>query len=109
MFQANPGLTVLQIEKELRSKIEYLKKEKQERLKILKTLKEEEQGLCDALCMTPYYIQSNTTPSGEQLEILRQHITKLTAEKVRLTFTHKVILPCCLRGKQRAKPYQIQN
>ena len=82
VFQANPGLTVLQVEKELRSRIDHLKKEKHERLKILKTLKEEEQTLCDALCMTPYYIQSNTTPSGEQLETLRQHITKLTGEKV---------------------------
>ena len=74
---------MLQVEKELRSKIEHFKKEKQERLKILKSLKEEEQMLCDCLCMTPYYIPSNTTPSGEQLEALRQHITQFSMEKVK--------------------------
>ena len=85
---------MLQVEKELRSKLEHFKKEKQERLKILKTLKDEEQTLCDALCMTPYYIQSNTTPSGEQLETLRQHITKLTAEKVILSNTQACTIAC---------------
>ena len=75
-------MTVLQIEKELRHKIENFKKEKQERLKILKDLKDEEQVLCDALFMTPSFIPSGTVPSGETLETLRKRIAKLSADKV---------------------------
>ncbi|XP_053406995.1 protein regulator of cytokinesis 1-like isoform X2 [Mercenaria mercenaria] len=80
-FKKTPGLAVLQVEKELRTKVETLRKEKKERMKILAKLKQEDQLLCDAMCMTPYYIPSGTTPSGEQLEQLKQHVEKLAVEK----------------------------
>ena len=51
-------------------------------MKILIKLKQDDQALCDAMCMTPYYIPSGTIPSGEQLEQLKLHVEKLGLEKV---------------------------
>jgi protein regulator of cytokinesis 1 len=62
--------------------VDTLRKEKKERMKILAKLKQDDQVLCDAMCMTPYYIPSGSIPSGEQLEQLKQHVEKLALEKV---------------------------
>ncbi|XP_038046048.1 protein regulator of cytokinesis 1-like isoform X2 [Patiria miniata] len=80
-FQAEEGLTILQLEKVLRQKVDSLNKEKSERMAILKQLKDREQHLCDLLCTTPYYIPSGTVPTAEQLETLKDHIQTLSTEK----------------------------
>ncbi|XP_022080595.1 protein regulator of cytokinesis 1-like isoform X2 [Acanthaster planci] len=80
-FQPEEGLTILQLEKSLRQKVESLNKEKSERMAKLKQLKDREQHLCDLLCTTPYYIPSGTVPTTEQLETLKDHIQTLTTEK----------------------------
>ncbi|XP_052225919.1 protein regulator of cytokinesis 1-like isoform X3 [Dreissena polymorpha] len=80
-FKTPPGMPVLHKEKELQTKATCLRAEKKERLQILSRLRAEDQSLCDALCLTPYYIPSGSTPSGEQLEELKAHVQKLTLEK----------------------------
>ncbi|XP_071793231.1 protein regulator of cytokinesis 1-like isoform X3 [Asterias amurensis] len=80
-FEAEEGLTILQLEKVLRLKVDTLSKERQERMVKLKSLKDKEQNLCDLLCTTPNYIPTGTVPTAEQLEALEQHIQSLTKEK----------------------------
>lgn len=80
--QISEHLSMVQREKELRTKLESLNREKQDRLKKLKVLKEQDQRLCDVLCCTPYYVPTNTVPSREQLHELEAHIKTLETEKV---------------------------
>lgn len=81
VHEPKEGMSILQLEKELRTKVDSLAQEKHERLKLLRKLKESDQKLCDILCSTPYYIPSGSVPSQEQLEELKKHITKLNEEK----------------------------
>lgn len=73
---------MLQTEKELKSRLEVLSKEKAERIRKFKLFKEQDQNLCDIMCLTPYYIPSGTTPSLEQLQSLENHVASLKIEKV---------------------------
>lgn len=80
-FEPCGKLSMLQCEKDLRAKVESLSQEKQDRLNTLKTLKDQDQHLCDAMCLTPYYIPTGSTPSNDQLKALEQHVNSLKAEK----------------------------
>ena len=82
LIQAEEGLTILQLEKVLRQKVDVLSKEKSERMAKLKQLKDRDQHLCDLLCTTPYYIPTGTVPTAEQLDNLSEHVETLTTEKV---------------------------
>lgn len=73
---------MLQIEKNLRCRLETLQKEKSDRLRELSDLRRQDEELCVTLCDTPYYIPSSTMPSRTQLQELRAHIKKLSEEKV---------------------------
>ena len=73
---------MLQLEKDLRASVDALSKEKQERLKSLKHLKDQDQLLCDAMCLTPYYIPSGSVPTSDQLHALEKHVKSLISEKV---------------------------
>ncbi|MBN3310032.1 PRC1 regulator, partial [Amia calva] len=80
-YQIDDGLTVLQLEKDLRTKMEALAKERNDRLKELESLREDDNALCIELCTTPYYIPTGSLPSRSQLQDLREHIKTLTEEK----------------------------
>nr|XP_022335550.1 protein regulator of cytokinesis 1-like isoform X2 [Crassostrea virginica] len=80
-FEPCGKLSMLQCEKDLRAKVDSLSGEKQERLKTLKMLKDQDQLLCDAMCLTPYYIPTGSTPSNDQLKALEQHVNSLKTEK----------------------------
>ncbi|KAL3864027.1 hypothetical protein ACJMK2_005739 [Sinanodonta woodiana] len=80
-FELKKSSAILQQEKDLRAKLDSLKKEKQERLRTLKKLKDQDQVLCDVMSMTPYYIPTGCTPTSEQLQALEKHVNSLTAEK----------------------------
>lgn len=80
-FEPPEGLTLLQLEKDLRTRLNTLEVEKHERLKKMKDLHKEDQRLCDVLCATPYYIPSGVVPSLAQLKELQEHISSLEAEK----------------------------
>ncbi|KFV08552.1 Protein regulator of cytokinesis 1, partial [Pterocles gutturalis] len=73
--------TILQREKNLRTRVEVMLKQKRERKQELKTLQEQDRDLCDILCTTPFGIDSNTVPSLEDLDRYRCHVASLTAKK----------------------------
>lgn len=73
---------MLQQEKDIRTCLEVMLKQKSQRMQTLKTLIEQDQDLCDILCLEPFSISASTVPSLEQLESFRQHIAQLIAEKV---------------------------
>lgn len=79
---------MLQQEKNIRTQVEALMKEKTRRMQQLKLLLEQDQDLCDVLCSMPYGIGPDSVPSLEQLENFQQHITNQSAEKVGHTHTH---------------------
>lgn len=74
---------MLQQEKNIRTQVEALKKEKTHRMQQLKLLLEQDQDLCDILCSMPYGISPDSVPSLEQLENFRLHISNQNVEKVR--------------------------
>uniref|UniRef100_A0A8C7QPG6 Protein regulator of cytokinesis 1b n=1 Tax=Oncorhynchus mykiss TaxID=8022 RepID=A0A8C7QPG6_ONCMY len=82
-FEEERGVTMLQQEKEIRTQVEMLVKERTQRMQQLKALTERDQGLSDTLCSDPYALDPNAVPSLEQLDGFRQHIASQTTEKER--------------------------
>ncbi|XP_074773866.1 protein regulator of cytokinesis 1 isoform X3 [Athene noctua] len=80
-FEVEEEGTILQMEKNLRTRVEVLLKQKRDRKHELKALQEQDQDLCDILCTTPFCIDSNAVPSLEDLDRYRRHLASLTAEK----------------------------
>ncbi|XP_071971469.1 protein regulator of cytokinesis 1-like isoform X2 [Engystomops pustulosus] len=80
-YKIDENMTILQIERDLRVRLELLAKQKNERLEELKILQQKDQELCSDLCVTPYYIPSGSIPSLVQLEELKEHIKVQTEEK----------------------------
>ncbi|KAI5096475.1 hypothetical protein C0J45_13369 [Silurus meridionalis] len=80
-YKLEEDLTVLQIEKNLRCRLETLQKEKSDRLRELSDLLKQDEELCVTLCSTPYYIPTGSMPSRTQLQELREHIKQLSDEK----------------------------
>ncbi|KAG2470943.1 PRC1 regulator, partial [Polypterus senegalus] len=84
-FEEEEGSTILQTEKDIRTRLEVMKKQKRDRMQELKNLKEQELDLCDILSVEPYSIQDNCVPSLDELGCYRQYIASLNEEKVRRT------------------------
>ncbi|XP_062845980.1 protein regulator of cytokinesis 1b isoform X1 [Trichomycterus rosablanca] len=80
-YQEERAKTMLQQEKDIRTCLEAMLKEKGQRMQTLKSLIEQDQDLCDVLCSEPFSISASSVPSLEQLENVRQHITKQIMEK----------------------------
>ncbi|KAM4049782.1 protein regulator of cytokinesis 1-like isoform 2-T2 [Anomaloglossus baeobatrachus] len=80
-YKIEENMTILQIEKDLRVRVDVLTKQKSDRLEELQILQQEDQQLCSDLCVTPYYIPSGSIPSLEQLEQLKEHIMVQREEK----------------------------
>ena len=76
---------MLQLEKEIRTRVEALVLEKSQRVQQLKALMEQDHDLCDILCSMPYRVNEDSVPSLEQLEGFREHVTNQMAEKVGIT------------------------
>lgn len=70
------------MEKNLRTRVEVLLKQKRDRKQELKNLQEQDRDLCDILCTTPFCIDANAVPSLEDLDRYRRHLATLTTEKV---------------------------
>uniref|UniRef100_A0A8D0L3V6 Protein regulator of cytokinesis 1 n=1 Tax=Sphenodon punctatus TaxID=8508 RepID=A0A8D0L3V6_SPHPU len=75
--------TILQLEKDLRTWVEVMLKQKRERKQELKALQERDQDLCDLLCAARYGIDSEAVPSLEELDRFRHHLAALATEKER--------------------------
>lgn len=73
---------MLQQEKNIRTQVDALVKEKTRRMLQLKELLEQDQDLCDILCSVAYGIALDSVPTVEELENFSQHIANQSAEKV---------------------------
>ncbi|XP_028828432.1 protein regulator of cytokinesis 1 isoform X1 [Denticeps clupeoides] len=80
-YKLEENLTVLQMEKNLRWRLETLQQEKNDRLKELSNMRQQDEELCTELCATPFYIPTGSLPSCEQLQALKEHIQTLAEEK----------------------------
>uniref|UniRef100_A0A4W4DMR1 Protein regulator of cytokinesis 1a n=1 Tax=Electrophorus electricus TaxID=8005 RepID=A0A4W4DMR1_ELEEL len=80
-FEDEEGLTMLQLEKEIRTRLKVMLKQKSQRMSELKTLMQQDRELCDVLCDNPYTIDPDRVPSAQQLEDYRQHIATRNKEK----------------------------
>ncbi|CAJ1049887.1 protein regulator of cytokinesis 1 isoform X2 [Xyrichtys novacula] len=83
LFEEESGISMLQREKNIRTQVEALMKEKNQRMQQLKALLDQDQDLCDILCSMSYGIAPDSVPSVEQLENFRQHIANQNEEKAR--------------------------
>ncbi|XP_063304994.1 protein regulator of cytokinesis 1 isoform X2 [Pelobates fuscus] len=83
-FEEEEDCTILQLEKDLRTRVEVMLKQKKERLQELKLLKEREHDLCDLLCMPILLnVDDHGVPSLEELDQFRRRLAELSAEKER--------------------------
>ncbi|KAM9739830.1 LOW QUALITY PROTEIN: protein regulator of cytokinesis 1-like [Dama dama] len=80
-FHEEGETTILQLEKDLRTQVELRRKQKKERKQELKILQEQDQELCEILCMPYYEIDSTSVPSLEELNQFRQHVATLRETK----------------------------
>uniref|UniRef100_A0A8C5M643 Protein regulator of cytokinesis 1 n=1 Tax=Leptobrachium leishanense TaxID=445787 RepID=A0A8C5M643_9ANUR len=82
-FEEEEDSTILQIEKDLRTRVEVMLKQKKERIQELKVLREQEHDLCDILCAAPFSADYRHVPSLEELDQFRRRLSELSAEKER--------------------------
>lgn len=75
---------MLQLEKEIRTRLKVMLKQKNQRVSELKNLIQQDRELCDILCDNPHSIDPDSVPSAEQLDEYRQHIASRNLEKVTL-------------------------
>uniref|UniRef100_A0A674J713 Protein regulator of cytokinesis 1 n=1 Tax=Terrapene triunguis TaxID=2587831 RepID=A0A674J713_9SAUR len=80
-YLAEEGISILQMEKDLRLALDATLKEKNERLEELKQLQQQDEKLCAELFATPYYIPTGSIPSRLQLEELKEHVRMRSDEK----------------------------
>ncbi|XP_046890476.1 protein regulator of cytokinesis 1-like isoform X2 [Hypomesus transpacificus] len=82
-FEEEEGSTMLQLEKDIRTRLEVMTNQKSQRIQQLKAFWKQDQELCDIMCSAPYCISLESVPSLEQLESYRAYLDSLTQEKVR--------------------------
>lgn len=80
--QEDKEITVLQLEKDLRTQVELMRKQKKERKQELKLLQEQDQELREILCMPPCDVDSTSVPTLEELNLFRQRVATLRETKV---------------------------
>lgn len=78
---------MLQLEKDLRTQVKMMLKEKSARQSELKSLIQQDQDLCDLLCDDLFPIHPERVPSQQQLQNYRQHINARNQERVKHTNT----------------------
>ncbi|XP_050165326.1 protein regulator of cytokinesis 1 isoform X2 [Myiozetetes cayanensis] len=80
-FETEEESTILQMEKNLRMRVEELQRQKQERKQELKALQEQDRDLCDILCTALFNIDGSAVPSLEDLDCYRRHVASLNTLK----------------------------
>ncbi|XP_008335316.1 protein regulator of cytokinesis 1b isoform X2 [Cynoglossus semilaevis] len=83
LFEEEEGISMVQEEKNIRTQVDALVKEKTRRMLQLKELLEQDQDLCDILCSVAYGIALDSVPTVEELENFSQHIANQSAEKAK--------------------------
>lgn len=89
------GCTMLQMEKNSRTRLEVMKEHKKQRMEELKGLIAKDRELCDIMCTTPFCIDHDSVPSLQQLKTFHAYLDDLTKEKVILTFCVLIYLNVC--------------
>lgn len=82
LLQTEEESTILQMEKNLRTRVEVLQKQKRDRKQELKALQEQDRDLCDILCTALFSIDTGSVPSLEDLDRYRRHVASLNTLKV---------------------------
>ncbi|XP_070686621.1 protein regulator of cytokinesis 1-like [Pempheris klunzingeri] len=82
-FEEEEGCTMLQMEKNSRTRLEMMKEHKRQRMEELKGLISKDNELCGILCTTPFCIDQSAIPSLKQLETYHAYLDDLTKEKER--------------------------
>uniref|UniRef100_A0A671G7X4 Protein regulator of cytokinesis 1 n=1 Tax=Rhinolophus ferrumequinum TaxID=59479 RepID=A0A671G7X4_RHIFE len=80
-FQEEGEPTILQLEKDLRTQVELMRKQKKERKQELKRLQEQDQELCEVLCTPRYDVNNDSVPTLEELNQFRHHVAALRETK----------------------------
>ncbi|XP_066985836.1 protein regulator of cytokinesis 1-like isoform X2 [Macrobrachium rosenbergii] len=75
------GLALLDLDALLQERLDKLEQTKEERLETLKELQEKDEGLCELLCETPYFIPQNLVPTLEDISNVEKHIKSMEKEK----------------------------
>uniref|UniRef100_A0A7N6AUQ1 Protein regulator of cytokinesis 1a n=1 Tax=Anabas testudineus TaxID=64144 RepID=A0A7N6AUQ1_ANATE len=83
LFEEEDGCTMLQMEKNSRTRLEMMKEHKKQRMEELKSLIVKDRELCDIMCTTPFCIEKDSVPSLKQLEAYHAYLDDLTKEKER--------------------------
>ncbi|XP_078540237.1 protein regulator of cytokinesis 1-like isoform X2 [Lissotriton helveticus] len=85
-------------EKDLRTRVEVLLKQKKERQTELTTLRQRDEELCNILCTPLYFIDAQAVPSLDDLDRYRLHLASMAEEKDRrraeFVNTKKQIILC---------------
>lgn len=97
-FEEEEGCTMLQMEKNSRTRLEVMKEHKRQRMEELKGLIAKDQELCGILCTAPFGIDHNSVPSLQALKNYHAYLDNLTKEKERrheeFVSTKKEIIAC---------------
>ncbi|NXL79069.1 PRC1 regulator, partial [Leptocoma aspasia] len=80
-FETEEESTILQMEKNLRTCVEVLQKQKRDRKQELKALQEQDRALCDILGTAQFSIDAGSVPSLEDLDRYRRHVASLNTLK----------------------------
>ncbi|XP_068459835.1 protein regulator of cytokinesis 1-like isoform X2 [Clinocottus analis] len=82
-FEEKDGCTILQMEKNSRTRLEVMREHKKRRMEELKSFIDKDRELCDIMCTTPFCIDQDSVPSLKQLETYHAYLEDLTKEKKR--------------------------
>ncbi|KAM4553471.1 protein regulator of cytokinesis 1-like [Fundulus diaphanus] len=80
-FEEEEGCTILQMEKNCRTRVEVMKEHKRQRMEELEALIAKDRQLCDIMCTAPFSIDQNSVPSVKRLKDYRVYLDNLTKEK----------------------------
>ncbi|CAN9499408.1 unnamed protein product [Ophioblennius macclurei] len=80
-FEEEDGCTILQMEKNNRTRLDVMREQKRQRIEDLKSLAVRDHQLCEKMCTTPFGIDLTTVPSLTQLESYKSYLDNLSKEK----------------------------
>ncbi|XP_037802127.1 protein regulator of cytokinesis 1-like [Penaeus monodon] len=75
------GLTLLELDTLLQERVDHLLQLKEQRVDTLKLLQEKDEGICELLCETPYYVPAGLIPSLEDIKSVEDHVKTMETEK----------------------------
>lgn len=83
MEEEEEGCTMLQMEKNSRTRLEVMKEHRRQRVEELKGLIAKDQELCGIMCTTPFVLDHSSVPSLQDLKNYHAYLDNWTKEKVK--------------------------